>query len=221
MRRAWKAAAVIAAVVALAFVWAFSTGLLVLDHSATRVGEGFRWKGNLYIPCSFDCAEGRTIAMTDDGWRINAVEEDDSRTFLVLRSFLDEYTCVREDYVIPREGTLTALFWDGHRYDDPELVAVIAVAMADFSPEMTVTDDHIESITDNRHLNSLRFCYEGCPVGVSVAPGYHFGLLDDRWVLARRAAGQTPEYGVPMIYEIYPIPETASAILAPYRDALR
>ena len=83
-------------------------GVIVPDHSAQRRGEGVYWRDTLYVPAYGEYSEGRTIAKTEDGWHINAVKEDPGRTFIVLRSFLDQYLLVREDYEIPDSGRITA-----------------------------------------------------------------------------------------------------------------
>ena len=84
------------ALLGIVVVYLLSRGIIVFDHSAQRAGEGFRWKGELYIPTSAaDYTEGKTIAKTTDNWQLNRVEEDDSHTFMVIRSFLDQWLCVR------------------------------------------------------------------------------------------------------------------------------
>ncbi len=85
----------------------FATGLLVTDHSAQRGFENsVEWQGHTYVPYSYPGKyhEGKTIAMTTDGLRINEVKEDPTHTFIVLRSFLDNWLLVREDYMIPTNG---------------------------------------------------------------------------------------------------------------------
>lgn len=82
----------------------FATGILVTDHSAQRGFENsVVWQGHTYVPYSYpgEYHEGKTIAMTTDGLRINEVKEDPTHTFIVLRSFLDNWLLVREDYTIP------------------------------------------------------------------------------------------------------------------------
>ena len=66
-------------------------GIIVFDYSAERRGMGVYWKDTLYVPCSGEYTEGRTIARTNDGFMINEVKEDKTHTFIVMRSFLDQY----------------------------------------------------------------------------------------------------------------------------------
>ena len=102
---------VVAMAMLLAFL--FANGIIVFDHSGVRRGEGVYWNNALYVPASGEYSEGKTIAKTNDGWQINEVEEDDTHTFIVMRSFLDQSLLVREDYEIPRSGEITTLFWNG------------------------------------------------------------------------------------------------------------
>ena len=94
-------------------VYLLANGIIVFDHSGVRRGEGVYWNDVLYVPSSGEYSEGKTIAKTEDGWQINEVEEDQTHTFIVMRSFLDQSLLVREDYEIPRSGEITTLFWNG------------------------------------------------------------------------------------------------------------
>ena len=96
----------------------FANGIIVLDHSAQRRGDGVYWQGSLYVPCSGEYSEGKTIAKTEAGWHINEVKEDPSHTFIVLRSFLDQSLLVKEDYQIPTEGSVTSVVWGKQKIID-------------------------------------------------------------------------------------------------------
>lgn len=93
-------------VVAVIVVFLFATGILVIDHSAQRGFENsVIWRGHTYVEYSYTgYHEGRTIAKTTDGLRIKEIREDPTHTFIVLRSFLDQWLLVREDYIIPTDG---------------------------------------------------------------------------------------------------------------------
>ena len=91
-------------VVITIFIFLFATGIIVTDHSAERGFENsVIWQGHTYVPYSYqgEYQEGKTIAKTADGLRINEVKEDPTHTFIVLRSFTDQWLLVREDYEIP------------------------------------------------------------------------------------------------------------------------
>ena len=88
-------------------VFLFASGILVFDHSAQRGFENsVTWKGHTYVEYSYSgYHEGKTVAKTTDGFRINEIKEDPTHTFIVLRSFLDQWLLVREDYTIPTDGS--------------------------------------------------------------------------------------------------------------------
>lgn len=91
-------------IIATILIILFSTGTIVTDHSAQRGFENsIVWQGHTYVPYSYQGTyhEGKTIAKTTDGLKINEVKEDPTHTFIVLRSFLDQWLLVQEDYVIP------------------------------------------------------------------------------------------------------------------------
>ena len=78
-------------VAALVIVLLIAKGVIVSDHSGECRGDGVYWNNVHYISCSGGYTEGKTIAKTNDGSQINQVEEDTTHTFIVLRSFLDQY----------------------------------------------------------------------------------------------------------------------------------
>lgn len=97
----------VAVVVIAIFIFLFATGIIVTDHSAERGFENsVVWQGHTYTPYSYQGRyhEGKTIAKTTDGLHINEVKEDPTHTFIVLRSFTDQWLLVREDYEIPTNG---------------------------------------------------------------------------------------------------------------------
>ena len=93
------------------FLW--DAGVFVLDRSAVVASESVTWKGRTYSPISGKYKEGKTLAKDHDGnWNINAVEEDPSHRFIVVRSSLDNYLYVSDDYDVPTSGELTKVYWD-------------------------------------------------------------------------------------------------------------
>ena len=90
MKKKW----IISLSIALAvIVLLFASGIIVIDHSAQRGFENsVTWRGHTYVEYPYnEYHEGRTLAKTTDGLRINAVKEDPTHTFIVLRSFLDQF----------------------------------------------------------------------------------------------------------------------------------
>lgn len=59
------------------------------------------WRGSKYISTPGTYEEGATIAITRDGWDINEVVGDRQHNYVVIRSFLDQYLLIREDYIAP------------------------------------------------------------------------------------------------------------------------
>jgi len=200
------------ALLGIVVAYLLSRGIIVFDHSAQRVGEGFRWKGELYIPTSAaDYTEGKTIAKTTDNWQLNRVEEDDSHTFMVIRSFLDQWLCVREDYEFPKEGNITAVYLDGKKIDDAELADAAQYMLENFAAEREYNVESIRHDTENQQMRDISYCFEGCPVGID-RNGDHIGRIDGEWVLARRVG----ESGDLRVYELFAVPEEYFEILAKY-----
>ncbi len=208
----------IAALLLLLFIllgWLITRGAIVFDNSARRVGEGFVWNDVMYVGTAADYHEGGTIAKTDDGWRINAVKEDKEHRFLVIRSFLDQYLCVREDYVIPSSGTLNAVFLDGEKENSPELCVAITAILADFNADEEYKKESIVRDTDTQQLRNISFCYEDCPVGID-REDCHIGCLDGKWVFAKRSPESLKEYGEVFTYDIYNIPDEYISVIEKY-----
>lgn len=97
----WSVLGVIAILVIVVLIWLFATGILGLDHSGERRGDDLYWNDVRYVMCSGygEYKEGKTIAKTSDGFRINEVEGDKDHTYVVLRSFLDQQLYVKEEYL--------------------------------------------------------------------------------------------------------------------------
>ncbi len=208
-RTRWLCLAVLAAIAA---AYLLSRGVIVFDHSAQRAGEGFRWKGELYIPASAaDYTEGKTIAKTTDNWKLNIVEEDESHTFMVMRSVLDQWLCVRKDYEMPDGGTVTAVYIDGKKIDDAELAAAAQYMLENFTPERDYAAETIRHDTETQQMRDISYCFEGCPVGIDKNLD-HIGRIEGQWVLARRAG----ESNGLRTYKLCAVPEEYTDILEKY-----
>lgn len=186
-------------------------------HSGWRGQESLYWKGALYITCGGQYREGRTIGKTADGWDINEVEEDPSHTFLVARSFLDQYLFVREDYDIPASGTVTAASWYGRKQITDEVfcqavMEIIAAAEGRFTYET----DGIYQLTGAQRLYPLYLAYENCPLATEYI-GY-MGTLNGQWIITTHISyGYTPEGGpAPDVVQYDVIPESYIDVLLPY-----
>lgn len=92
-----------------------------VDRTARAVGEkGFIIQGESYvsIPVGFT-KEGKTVAKADN-FDIMEIPEDESHTFLAVRSFLDNWIIVKESYVIPTSGKLNVAYVNHERIADGE-----------------------------------------------------------------------------------------------------
>ncbi len=200
------------ALLGVVVAYLLSRGIIVFDHSAQRAGEGFRWKGALYVPTSAaDYTEGKTIAKTTDNWQLNIVEEDESHTFMVMRSFLDQWLCVREDYEFPQEGDVTAVYINGRKIDDAELAAAAQYMLENFAPQREYAVESIRHDTETQQMRDISYCFEDCPVGID-RNGDHIGCIDGEWLFARRDG----EIGGKRRYQLCAIPEEYYEILEKY-----
>ena len=173
-------------VVALVAIFALmvANGIIVFDHSAERGFENsVKWKGVTYMPVSGKYKEGKTIAKTKDGFQINEVEGDDSHTFLVMRSFLDQWLVVREDYVIPISGEITKASWGLRFIEDEDFLTaveeIVEKATADFVYDNSEND--IYQYKGDNVMRELLVAYEGCPVPTNYVA--YMGLSDGRWCI--------------------------------------
>ena len=207
MKKHWRIA-VIALAIVLFFGYALLKGWIVTDHSAQRRGEGVFWNGVRYVGASGEYTEKKTIAKTDDGWNIVAVKEDPSHTFVVLRSFLDNYLLVREDYEIPTSGTVTSVFWNGEKIEDTAfceaVAAIVSARRDDFSYETTA----ISALREDQHMRRLYLAYEGCPIGTEFA-GW-MGTVNGVWCITTRTSSDSDTVWC------YEIPEEYIPLLEPY-----
>lgn len=204
-------------VIIMIVLFLIANGVIVLDHSAHRRGEGVFWQGHLYVPCSGVYSEGRTVAKTEDGWRINEVKEDSSHTFIVLRSFLDQSLLVREDYQIPTDGAITSAVWGSRAISDEKVLSLLTKMIREASPDYHYETDGIFQISDGQHMRALCVAFEGCPVA-TVYLGY-MGTIGDNWYITTEiSTDRYNEDGSPKLYSVwcYTIPKEYVVTLASY-----
>ena len=174
----------IVVVVAVLFGLMVANGFIVFDHSAKRIGENdITWKGVNYYSVYGKYREGKTIAKTEDGFQICEIEGDESHTFVGLRSFLDNWLLVREDYVIPIDGEITKAYWDMNFIEDEELLSAVEEILdkreADFTYDNSKGD--IYQYKGDDVMRELVVAYEGCPVPTNNL-GY-MGTIDGKWCI--------------------------------------
>ncbi len=172
------------AVVVAAVLFMVLNGNIILDRSGERVFEnGLRWKDNEYVAVAGKYHEGKTIAKTKDGLDINEVEGDDSHTFLVVRSFLDQWLVVRDDYEIPKSGKITKAYWSYQFIEDEEFLSALEEMITKVRPEFEydLQGKGIYEHTDRQNMKELYIAFEGCPVP-TIYLGY-MGTIDGKLCL--------------------------------------
>lgn len=176
------------------------------------------WNGKEYSSISGEYTEGRTIAKSKEGnWTINSVEEDPSHTFIVARSFLDQYLFVADDYTVPASGKLTAVSWNGVYITDTSFLDAVSKIEAEKSTSFTYETDAIFQLTENQHMRELSFAYENCPVATNYK-GY-MGKVNGEWVITTYISRDTRnDDGSPKPYSVsvYVIPDEYRDILSEY-----
>lgn len=173
------------AVIMALFAVMVAKGIIVFDHSAERGFENsIIWKGIRYEPVPGRYKEGKTIAkVKDSGFRINEVEGDDSHTFVVVRSFIDQWLVVREDYNIPKSGKITKAYWAHQFIEDEEFFSVVAKLMQQSKPDFMYDNsaDDIYQYKGDDVMRQLVVAYEDCPVPTNYL-GY-IGTMGGKWCM--------------------------------------
>lgn len=187
----------------------------VADRSAEVYSESVCWGGNDYYPISGKYTEGQTIAKSPDGnWKIKEVAEDPTHTFIVARSFLDQYLFVLADYTVPESGQLTSACWNGEYITDPRFLSAVAKLDAEKTASFTYETEGIFMLTETQHMRDLYFAYENCPVATNFK-GY-MGKVNGEWVITTYISPDTRnEDGSPKPYTVscYLIPDEYTSIL--------
>ena len=193
-------------------------GGVFLPRDAEVSSNRVVWNGQSYSPAYGDYTEGNTIAKGQDAdWVIHSVKEDPTHTFIVARSFLDQYLMVSDDYTVPTSGTVTTVSWNGSYISDPQFLDAVCKIDAEKTTSFTYETDGIELLTEQQHMRRLYFAYEGCPVATDFR-GY-LGQVNGAWVITADISRDTRnEDGSPKSYAVgcYTIPDEYGEILAAY-----
>lgn len=112
---------------------------------------------------SFALKEGKTVAKAGNT-KINAIPEDKSHTFLVARSFLDNYAIVKESYVIPTSGKAGVAYYGRERITDGEKWGLVqSILGGEYKGSFVIkTNDRFDIANATE---SIYVGYEDCPVG--------------------------------------------------------
>ena len=162
------------------------SGLLVLDNSAQYFNgieeKNLYWKGTKYVPAGGEYNEGMTLAKTSDGcWSVNAIKEDSSHTFVVVRSFSDQQLFVREDYAIPKEGKVTSVNWNYQKITDVVFCQALNEICNGEGDTFEYKTDGIYRLTETQQMKQVYLGFNGCPISTEYR-GY-MGKINGQWVL--------------------------------------
>lgn len=181
------------------------------DYSAEIKGESLLWNGKTYSPVGGEYTEGKTIAKSKDGWDINEVKEDPTHNFVVVRSFLDNYLYVSDDYSIPTNGKLTTVCWNDIYINDILFLEALSKIENEKTTSFTYETEGIFQLTENQHMRSLYFSYENCPVATNFK-GY-MGKVNGQWVITTYIPQHSSQ---PYSVSCYVIPDEYESILEKY-----
>lgn len=180
----------------------WEAGAFIFTHAVDIRSNHVTWNGKDYLPVSGEYTEGRTLAKAESGgWVINAVKEDPTHTFVVARSFLDQYLMVLDEYTVPEEGELTVVSWNGVYISDALFLEAVSKIEAERTTSFSYQTDGIFQLTENQHMRRLCFAYENCPVATNYK-GY-MGKVNGEWVITTYISQDTTSvdcYQIPYQY---------------------
>ena len=142
----------------------------IFAKKAERAEErNFIINGEKYIGVSIGFTEeGRRIAKTDS-FDIMEIPEDKDHNFLAVRSFLDDWTIVRESYMIPTEGEVgVAYLWRERVTAGVKWDMVQSILNNDFQADFTIMAEAKSEYGATDVMNvvkPIKIGYENCPVG--------------------------------------------------------
>ncbi len=189
---------------------------VVLDHSAEFSGGTLIYRGESYVSCSGRYSEGKTIAKTGTGdWRVNEVDEDDSHTFVVVRSFLDQELYVRADYLIPKSGKISIAHWGTKSITDAEFCSALEDILSNAKTDYEYMTDAIFTRSDSQIMRDIYVGYGECPIATEYI-GY-LGTVNGKWYITTEISHDSynPD-GSPKQYKVscYTIPDQYAEILS-------
>ncbi len=195
----------------LVLLW--HSGVFVFDRSAIVYAEGMTWKGQNYVSIGGEYTEGRTIAKSKDGWSINEVKEDPSHTFVVARSFIDQFLYVSDDYTVPTSGEVTKICWDREYIEDKEFIKALSEIDATKTTSFDYETEAIFILNENQCMEPIYFAYENCPIA-TVYKGY-LGKINGNWAITTERNNEESSPN-PNAVSCYAIPDKYSQILEKY-----
>ena len=212
-------AVALAAIVAVLFT---SCDLFVSDDFTYKSGPGeLFWNDTRYVEIA-GVETGptkRVLARKPNQTAVIELTEDPSLTFLMVRHAGDTHYVVREDYVVPTEGEITAFLW-GARYVTDETACNAMQEMRESLDTMSTfyheTDNLYALEGDAQTLKRVYLAYEGCPVTTDFV-GF-VGKVDGKFVYAEKPQQSVHTYqsDPPVTVKCYEIPQPLATTIASY-----
>lgn len=152
------------------------------ENPAKRRGDHLYWKDNEYITSEGYYKEGRKIARGED-FSLYSVG-DLSDTFVVYRSFLDNYLYVKKDFKIPTEGEITKLSWKGEFFNNKNLCNTIQKLLENtknLKVSIYESPNQISVLKPDFEMGQLHVAYENTYIPTEYK-GY-IGILNGNWAI--------------------------------------
>lgn len=185
-----KAGKIVMAVVLVAIVALMFTACSVfsVDKNASfHCGTGeLIWNDTRYVDAGIlgTGPSKKVLARVPDHAVVHELAEDPSHTFLMVRHGGNTYYAVREDYVVPTEGDITAFVWGDTQYVTDEAACNAlqeVVATADTMPTFYFETDNLYQYDgDAQRIKTMYVAYEGCPAATDFVG--HIGKVNGKTV---------------------------------------
>ena len=190
-------------------------------ESHNHYNHTITWQGKTYILCddtfNYDVKYNRGKAVTQCSECNNILYEisgDVNHDFLVNTSFNEKNDLyVSEDYLIPKEGKLTAVYVNGRKVTNKKFLDAIEKLYSSDDGDFFLYKVNDNFSRDQKiFAKKINLSYDGCPVG-SDYKGY-IGKVDGKWCYFH----DYPKYRVAMKETIpcFEIDEELIAIIDKY-----
>ncbi len=219
MKKVLRIFAILLGLLFILVLIAIKNGYIVLDHSGRLQGNCLYWNGSKYIFCAGEYSEGKTIAKTRDGWRINKVKEDDTHTFLVIRSFLDQYLMVKDSYEIPTSGEISVVVWRHTIITDPDFCGALADILENLNTASPAKVVRYVDLPNEVVIHEVNVGFDTCPVA-AIFVDCLWKQEENWYIAARNAADDNPEESGQDLLTLscYPIPRKYYDLLETYHN---
>ncbi|MBQ3099488.1 MAG: hypothetical protein IJC50_00710 [Clostridia bacterium] len=158
------------------------------QESHNHYNHTITWKGKIYKLCDYDFIydvkynRGKAVTQCSEcGNVLYEISGDSNHDFLVDPCFNErDDLYVSEDYVIPTEGEITAVYVNGRKVTNKKLLDAIEKMYSADDSDFFLYDVEENFYHDhNIFAKKVNLSYEDCPVG-SEYKGY-IGKVDGKW----------------------------------------